>query len=192
MTKIKLIAALFALFTSTACLLAQSGTNPPSITSGLLQIGSAIYNDAPTNLGFYPYGTYVLSAKKAGGGLALVYNVNPDDAIKVGVLAGVDYIDRLLGVNGGVQLSLPIHPLAAYGNTNFALVPLAISAIGTPLQGTSNNDGIETINSVGLALEFGHFLGGRFSLGGLYGTRTGAGAYNGGYLNGFLGWQKKF
>lgn len=211
MTKIKLLIVLATLSLGLVSVSAQTGTNAPSIWTDLEQVGLDLYNASPTNLGFYPYGTYVLSAHKAGGGLALVYDVNPTDTLKVGVLAGVDYIDQFLGLNGGVQISLPIHPLARYGLTNFAVVPVAISALGTPLQGTSNNGGIETINSAGLALEFGHFLGGRFSAGGLYGTRTGAGGaassgttpgggyplpksttYNGGYLNFFIGWQRGF
>ena len=101
-------------------------------------------------------------------------------------------MDLFVGINGGIQLQLPLHPLTNYGYPNFELTPFGVSAAGSPFQGTSNNNGLETIQSAGLKLGFGHLWGGDFGVGVLYGTRTGAGTYSGGYLNGFLGWQKGF
>lgn len=159
------------------------------IGSGLLKLGETVISTSPTNFAVAPYGTYVVDKKKFGFGLAGVYNVNN----YFGAVVAVDYVDQFLGVTGGIQLQLPTHPLAHFGLTNFMVMPFVISAVGTSLQGGgSGNGGVQTINTAGIDTHFGHLWGGQFLVGGAYGTRTGAGAYSGGYLNGFIGWKKGF
>lgn len=169
---------------------AQTNTVPqPSIGSGLLTIGEAIYNASPTNFAIAPYGTYVVSAHKFGYGLLAAYNVSQH----IGIVAGIDHIDQFLGVNGGIQLSLPLRPLARFGFTNLVVTPFVISALGTPFGGAGNaNGGLQTINSAGADIAIGHVLGGRFILGAAAGTRTGAGAYGGEYINAFFGYKRGF
>lgn len=155
----------------------------------LLDIGKIIVNAAPTNLAIGPYGTYVVKPKKFGYGLLAVYNFNN----YVGAVAGVDHVDQFLSLSGGIQLQAPIHPLERFGYTNFVTTPFVISALGTPFGGAGNsNGGVETINSAGLALSFGHVFGGRFSLAGAAGTRSGVGAYDGTYINFWTGWKRTF
>lgn len=184
--------------------LTVSTNTPPPVTPGAtnaqstlglvggwaLNAAEAIYNAMPTNLAIAPYGTYVVQPKKFGYGLAVAYNFNLSQTIQAGPIIALDHVDNFLGFSGGITAQATIHPFASLGATNFAIVPFAISAVGTPLAGSgSSNGGLETENSGGLLVNFGHVLGGHFFAGGTYGTRTGAGAYSGPYIHGTAGWS---
>lgn len=129
---------------------------------------------------------------KFGGGLLAAYNLSLGPVMG-GPAVAVDYVDSFTAFNGGVNFGLPIKPLSFLGMTNFAVVPTTIDMVGTPLGGTGNTSAtVETAVSGGAYFSFGHVWGGSLFAGGLYGTRSGAGAYNGTYLNGFGGWTKSF
>lgn len=170
------------------------GTNSESalglIGRGILSLALGVIDKTPTNFAIAPYATYAVDAKKFGGGIAGVYNVNN----YFGAVVAVDYIGgQFLGVSGGIQIQMLIHPLSSFGVTNFSLTPFAISAVGTSLQGGGGGNGaVQTIETAGLDAHFGHLWGGQFLVGGAYGTRSGAGAYSGGYINAFIGWKKGF
>jgi len=170
------------------------GTNSQSdlglIGHGLLDLGLKLYDAVPTNITVAPYGTYVLSQKKFGYGLGVGYNLSLGP-VSGGPIVLVDHVDQFLAFSGGVTLQADLHPLAHWGINSFTVTPFGITAVGTPLGGAGgNNGGLQTINSLGADVKFGHLWGGQFLVGGAYGTRTGAGAYSGGYINGFFGWKK--
>jgi hypothetical protein len=177
-------------------------TNPPAILgtnsqsglgligSGILRLGLQLYDAVPTNITVAPYGTYVMSQKKFGYGLGVAYNLSLGP-VQGGPILLVDHVDSFLAFSGGLTLQADIHPLAHWGITSFTVTPFGITAVGTPLGGAGgNNGGLQTINSLGADIKFGHLWGGQWLIGGAYGTRTGAGAYSGGYINGFAGWKK--
>lgn len=174
------------------------GTNSQSdlglIARGVLGLGRQVIDAMPTNLTVAPYGTYVLQPKKFGYGVGIAYNLSLNDTFSGGPIVLLDHVDTYMAFSGGVTLQADLHPLAWFGvqNSTFSVTPFGITAIGTPLSGAGvSNGGVQTINSVGADIKFGHLWGGRYVIGGAYGTRTGAGAYNGGYINGFAGWQRK-
>lgn len=185
---------------STFGAIAQTNINPPTalgtnstssaglVIKGTLSLLERVYDAMPTNIAVAPYGTYVIQAKKFGYGVGAAYNLSLGP-VSGGPIILIDHVDQLFGFSGGVTLKGDIHPLTFIGVTNFVVTPFGITAIGTSLAGGPNGD-IQTISSVGADFKFGNLWGGKFLIGGAYGTRTGAGAYSGGYINGFIGWKK--
>lgn len=170
------------------------------IGQGVIQLGEGVIDAMPTNIAIAPYATVVLDAKdstgktstKIGGGVLVAYNLSLGP-IQGGPAVAVDYVNQFMAFNGGLSLSAPIHPFAFMGWTSFSFVPTTIDMVGTPLAGSGgSSSAIETATSGGAYLGFGHVFGGSFFAGGLYGTRSGAGAYSGNYLNLFAGWTKHF
>lgn len=168
---------------------------PPSSStgeSGLLNAGKIILADLEnaTNYAIAPYASYGLNNHKIGGGVLALYNFNNF----VGAGIGADYMGSFSLVSGNVQLKLPLKPLAFTKWTwaqNLSMTPFAYTGIGTPMGGSGvNNGGISTHIGGGDYFQFGHFLGGKFNIGGAYITRSGAGAYSGKYINAVFAWSK--
>lgn len=199
----KLIAALVCAVSVTTYAADTTNSTPPSVLGtnttssigligkGIIGLGLVVYDAMPTNIAFAPYATYALKPKQFGGGLAVCYNMSLGP-VKGGPMVAFDYIGgHFLGFNGGLTFQTDIHPLGMWGITNFVFTPIAITGIGTPITGAgSDNMGLQTASSIGADIKFGHLWGGQFFVGGAYGTRTGAGSYDGGYLNVFGGWKK--
>lgn len=140
---------------------------------GILDIGKGIYSAMPTNNDVAIYGTYVFKPKKFGFGALDAYNISNG----IGIVGGVDYIDTFVGVNGGIQIK---RTFVWHG---FDATLFGISALLTPLKGGGDaNGGLGTANSLGVDLR----LYVKLHAGGLYGTRTGAGSYGGGYANAYF------
>lgn len=176
--------------TPPAALGTNSQTSLGLIGTGLFRLGQQIIDATPTNIVIAPYGTYVMQPKKFGYGIGVAYNISLGP-VQAGPIILIDHVDEFLAFNGGLTLQADIHPLAHWGITSFVLTPFGITAAGTSLGGAGkNNGGIQTINSAGADIKFGHIWGGQWLIGGAYGTRTGAGAYSGAYLNGFAGWKR--
>jgi hypothetical protein len=191
-----------AILTVGFCLLglavnAQTDTNsaPPAPTSiTLTTAGETILDHLKkaTNYAVVPYLSYGLDNHKVGGGVLALYNFN--DFVGAGI--GADYLGSFSLVSGNVQLKVPIKPLAFIGGnfaTNFTATPFIYSGMGTPISGAGNhNGGISTHAGAGAYFDVAKLWGGEVSVGAAWITRTGAGAYSGKYLNGFVGWRHGF
>jgi hypothetical protein len=143
-----------------------------------------VTNTTQTKLAGVVYGTYVKDVKRWGGGVLGAYNFNNN----AGLVVGLDYIDEFLAVSGGVQLQLPTRPLESIGYTNFYATPFVLTAVGTSMSGAgTDNNNAQVIYAAGMKTDIYKANKYRVFGGFAIGTRTGAGAYSGQYLNLFAG-----
>lgn len=91
-----------------------------------------------------PYGIYDLSTKKAGAGVALVYNVNQ----YVGAFTRLDYINaELWRPSGGAQLQYPVNVW------KLTVVPFVFTGIAVPFSGAGTANGeVKNISGTGVAV----------------------------------------
>jgi hypothetical protein len=176
-----IITALAALGLATG-LSAQTNAivSPPTKVDQILNLlGSA------TNWAVESYATYAQKSPttKWGGGCLVVYNVTD----YVGLGLGLDWLGQLSLVSANVTLQAPFHLstilpgqlVTTLHLQDVQLSPFVLGGIGTAYSGGGNfNGGTSTIQDVGAYVEFGHFLGGRFNIGGCYGQWTGVGPYD--------------
>ena len=193
-TKLFLLAAVAAIsltpLTRSEAQTNTPATNAPSITGGLGEILQSVGLSAdPTN---YAAATFIgrsLTANEGAAGLLVIENVNNN----VGVVAGFDYLwgGGKLGsaniVSGGITLKQATHPLQFLGVTgwtsNLVVTPYAMLLTGTPTAGTSNNGGLCAIARAGANVDLYNLKGFELGAGIDYGNRTGAGAYNGNWID---------
>ena len=165
---------------------AQTITNSTGFLAGFPGLGSA------TNISAWPYMTYAPKAPtKIGGGVLAVWDVNN----YVGIGGGVDWLGNFSLVSGDVTLQAPYNlgalPIVGSKLNGIYATPFVIVGIGTPIGGSGNNNGgISTVSDVGAEVSFGHFLGGKFGVGGCYGKWTGVGPYDVPRYHIFAGWEK--
>ena len=180
--------------TNAATATAQSPDTNAVAPGGLLATGELILKDlqSATNYAVAPYLSYGLNNHKFGGGVLALYNFN--NFIGAGI--GADYLGQFSLVSGNVELKLPLRPLAFTGwsfATNIVTTPFIYTGLGTPMSGAGgNNGGISTHIGGGLNMDVAKLWGGEISLGGALITRSGAGDYNGKYVNAFLAWRRGF
>lgn len=147
-----------------------------------------------TNWALQPYLTYApdikASSSKVGGGVLALYNIND----YMGAAAGIDYLGRfsLLSANATLKYSVKVNQYIQLPEAldNLTLTPFVLGGIGTPFGGNSSQ--AATIWDVGAAVQFGHFLGGKFNTGAAYGAWENAGDYSGKRYHIFVGWSKGF
>ena len=202
------IAASFALSVS-----AQTNVTsvPNLITNGFWSdIGSVLgdvgLSSNPTNYAFGTFAGIKTSGDQYSIGAYVVENVNN----YVGVIAGVDQLfgGGKLGseniVSGGLTLQAPTYPLrflTSATNTfayDLRATPYVAALVATPIGGTGNaGGGLGGIARVGLNVDLYTFQSGFLSgwvigAGIDYGNRTGAGAYNGNWVDGIFNLRKGF
>lgn len=166
--------------------LAMEAAAPISTNSVL----GTIINDfkGATNFAVAPYGTYAPSAPtKVGFGIMGLYNLN--QYVAGGV--GIDWLGQFSMVSGNVQLQLPLYPLAHWGFPKLKVTPIVLGGIGKPMTGP-NKGNVSTIADIGGYVSFGHWLGGVFNAGLVWGKWTGAGAYSGERYHITGAWSKGF
>ena len=165
---------------------AQTTNSAPSVQNGLQEIADAISQS--TNWAVAPFYGRATTGNKSAAGVIAVWNFNDN----VGVIGGYDRLwssgqaSQANMVSGGLKLQVSIHPLAFTGLaalTNIVATPYVASLVATPTGGTSNNGGLAAINRAGLELEIMQWKGLELHAGIDYGNRTGAGYYNGNYVD---------
>lgn len=166
----------------------------PSISGGLGQIAAAIKAADIGHMSNYliaPYATYAPKAPtKYGGGIMAIYNVNSH----LGMAAGLDWLGQFTLVSGNATLKADTHPLRSFSSStnsffyNFTATPFALAGAGVDVGGT----GSHVIWDLGLHTSFGHFMGGKFGLGGAYGEWIGSSPYDVKRYHFFVDWQKGF
>ena len=162
----------------------------PTIQAGFQEIVDAI--GSATNYAIAPYVTYapgIAAKQKIGGGILGIYNLND----YVGTALGLDWLGQFTLVSGNVTLQVPVYP---FRNSQIAflrpvmITPFGILGIGHPFSGTSS--GVTEILDAGGAVNFGHFLGGKFGVGFTWGKWSNAGNYSGTRYHAFVDWQMGF
>lgn len=164
-------------------------------------LGDVGLSSNPTN-----YAGGIFAGVKTDGsqysiGAYVVENVNN----YVGVMAGVDQLfgGGKLGseniVAGGLTLKAPSHPLRFLtSSTNTFLydltaTPYVAALVATPIGGTGNaGGGLGGLVRAGLNVDLYNWSGWVLGVGADYGNRTGAGAYNGNWIDGTLNIRKGF
>lgn len=192
MKKIKLIiGAALALAALTVTVPAQ--TNPPDIYDNIGGIlGNLGLSSNPTNYAIGIGGSRSVKNEQWAAWLLAVENVNNN----VGVCAGVDHLwgggnpGSANVVAGGITLKAPCHPLKFLSaDTNsweqkFTLSPIAVAMVGTPINGTGNADGgLASIVRGGANIDVVNYKGWEFGVSATYGKRSGAGNYNGDWID---------
>jgi len=183
------LAALVAVF-SVQCSVFSQQTNLPTPTTFdkvLADIG------AITNFAIEPYATYAPKGQaKWGGGLFVVYDVNPQDLVNVGLGLGADWLGQLSLVNANVSLQMPFHPLPSQFPT-LELIPVTIAGVGTAYSGNGNfNGAASVVTDAGVFAKFGHIGGGQFNIGVLWGKWQGSGPNDVARYHTVLGWSHGF
>lgn len=179
---------------------ATDPTSAPSLGGGIKEsLASVGLVTDPTNYAAAVFYGRSLKGNQSAAGLVVIENVND----YIGVAAGIDTLwgggkeNSANIVAGGFSLKDSTHPLKFLSSdTNswfqtFTATPFAIALVGTPINGTSNDGGLAAINRAGVNLDLFAVKRLQFGLGIDYGNRTGAGNYNGNWVdvdfNGRLG-----
>ena len=146
-----------------------------------------------TNVAIEPYATYAPHAQtKWGGGMFLVYNVNPQDLVNVGLGLGLDWLGSWSMVNANVSLQLPFHPAPAQF-PSWQVTPIILAGVGTPYTGGGNFNGDPcVVSDAGFATKFGHVGGGQFNAGVVWGKWNGSGPNDVARYHVMLGWSHGF
>jgi hypothetical protein len=153
----------------------QAQTNVTALDPILQQMmGGAI-----TNVTVDPYATYAPSAPtKWGGGILIVYNINPNGLVQVGPALGADWLGDLSLVSGNMTLSAPFHPFPSK-LPSFVIIPIGLVGIHTAYSGNGKFNGdAGTVVDAGAMFHFGHFLGAPMNAGACYGKWSGVGPYD--------------
>lgn len=189
----------------------QAQTNTPTATtnaptdfwSGIgTTLNSIGISTSPTNYAVAPFvGCSTDGGDKLCAGLLLVENVSEN----VGIVAGLDHLwfgGKTASANivsGGVTLKAPTHPLRFLtGNTNTwaynaVVTPYALAMAGSPIGNTkSAGGGLSSIVRAGFNFDIMDISGWKLGAGADYGTRNGAGNYNGNWLDFTLNVRKNF
>jgi hypothetical protein len=191
---------------------AQESVPAPTPPSSLTQTATDIYNGVkgllPSNLGsitnwaIAPYVTYAPKApagNSIGGGIFGMYNLNvTGDHVAVGL--AVDYLGQFSLISGQCALKTTTHPLAYVPilkdyqwARDLEDTPFVLGGVAKPLSGTGNNVGsVVVVADAGNQIQFGHFQGGRFGAGIVWGKWLNAGDYSMARYHLFLSWQKGF
>jgi hypothetical protein len=164
-------------------------------------LGDLGISSNPTNYAFGTFASIKTTGDQYGIGAYVIENVNNN----IGVMAGVDQLfgGGKLGseniVSGGLTLKAPTHPLSFLSSdTNsfyrtFVATPYAMVLVATPIGGTGNaGGGLGGLARAGVNADIISFSGWKLGAGIDYGNRTGAGAYNGNWIDGTLNLRKGF
>jgi len=200
----KKLMSVIVLLTSVSILSAQiAQTNPPpSFWGGIGQsLQSLGISTSPTNYAAAPFVGFSTSGDKLSAGLLLVENINAN----VGIVAGFDHLwfggkpGSANLVSGGVTLKQPTHPLQwLTSNTNTwaykaTVTPYALAMVGSSFGNTSTSGGgMCGIARAGFNLDLINISGWELGAGGDYGNRTGAGEYNGNWIDFTINIRKGF
>lgn len=176
--------------------LSATDTNPPpTISAALQEMATAIADSTNWTL-IFGYGR-ALTGNRSLGFSDLAYNFSD----YVGVVLGGDYLwspgNHVFNtVKGGVTLQAPIHPFSFLGSgwgawtTNVAATPYISDCLSQP-QGSGNNM-VGNIATVGAQVNLFMVKNFRFSISGMYESRSGQGYWNGKYPAGWVGLTKSF
>jgi hypothetical protein len=143
----------------------------------------------PTNYAGALFLGHSLKGGQTALGAVVIENVSDYAGVIVGVdtLFGGGKVGSANIVSGGLTLKLPTHPLAFIGGsfcTNLLMTPYAIAMVGTPISGTGNADGgLASITREGVNFDIYDLKGFELGAGIDYGTRSGAGNYNGNWID---------
>jgi hypothetical protein len=159
-------------------------TNAASQTASGWQPILNIYDNLlnASNIAVAPFGLALTSGDKKGtwgAGILALYNVNNF----VGVGIGMYYLGDWYEFNGSVQLQYPM-PMT----TNLVLTPFVVAGIGTSLSGANSNNGsVDVVSQIGANIDVVNIgKGWELGFGAFFGNITGAGAYSGNDVGGFL------
>jgi hypothetical protein len=155
-------------------------------------LGDVGLSSNPTNYAAGLFGGIKTDGKQFSIGLYVIENVNN----YVGVMAG---IDQLFGggkigsenvVAGGLTLKAPSHPLRflTSSTNNFlydlTATPYVAALVATPIGGTGNaGGGLGGLARTGINVDLYNVSGWEIGAGVDYGNRTGAGLYNGSWID---------
>jgi hypothetical protein len=178
-------------------------TNPPSsIWSDIGNVlGDVGISTNPTNYAAGAFAGIKTSGSQYSIGAYVIENVNNYVGIMVGVdqLFGGGKIGSENVVAGGLTLKAPTHPLRFLtSSTNgflysFAAIPYVAALASTPIGGTGNaGGGLGALVRTGINIDIVNFSGWELGAGIDYGNRTGAGAYNGNWVDGTVNIRKGF
>lgn len=188
-----------ALLTAVATVQAQS-------TNGLFgDIGSVLgdvgLSASPTNYAVAPFVGWGAGGKLSAGAL-VIENVNSSGT--VGIVGGYDHLwfggkqGSANLVSGGLTLKAPFQPFKVVCNAfhiplgtntwlyNETWMPYGLLLAGTPVNGTSNDGGLCSIERGGLNMDIYNFKGWKLGFAFDLGTRQGAGLYNGNWKDAAL------
>lgn len=154
-----------------------NATQATALDNAITALGFGI-----TNYTVDPYVTYAPNAPtKIGGGILGIYNFNQN----AGAGIGLDWLGQFSLVSGNLTLKAPFHVATVFPSLtsaswyqNLVVTPFVLGGVGTPYSGNGHFNGSPmVISDVGGAVQFGHFLGGRFDAGGAWGKWIGSGPY---------------
>jgi len=174
-----------------AALLCAGGLQAQTIPQDL----SNIYNDTlgSTNSTYVVFGERKLTgdANKVGG--LWFFNANDNVAVGGGVARewtpNNSHAPASFNLSAGIQLSMAIAPLNAFGITNKFARPFAGTFVGTPFSGENSGD-LMNANRAGVDFHIYQTKLGKNPLilsgGAYYGNETGTGYYSGNWAGGYL------
>lgn len=146
------------------------------------QTNSLSLSSAVSNIVVAPYFTHTEHGDW-GGGVLLVYNIND----YVGIVAGLDDVNRLQLLSGGIELR------KSFLVAGKVVTPFAIAAMGTPMSGAGNdNNGLSTVTAAGVNVDLLNYKGWTFGIGGAFANWTNAGKESGQAEEGFVKVSKGF
>ena len=164
-------------------------------------LGDVGLSSNPTNYAGGIFAGIKTTGNQYSIGAYVVENVNN----YVGVMAGVD---QLFGggkvgsenvVAGGLTLKAPTHPLRFLTSSTTNLLytltatPYVAALVATPIGGTGNaGGGLGALVRGGVNVDILNLSGWELGAGIDYGNRTGAGAYNGNWIDGTVNIRKGF
>lgn len=208
-----LATAVIAILFTVVCAKAQTTTQVPNLLTNYPVSGGGLWTDLgnlagdlglssnPTNYAGGIFAGMKTSQNQFSIGAYVVENVNN----YVGVIAGVDELfggGKLNSENifsGGLTLKAPTHPLRLFTSNpktwayKLTVTPYTVVAATLPIGGTGNaGGGLGGLIRGGVNVDLYNWSGWIIALGSDYGNRTGAGAYNGDWIDGTLNLRKGF
>lgn len=156
-------------------------TNNPTLLGGIKEIGGAIAT-ATNWTATAGYG----HATKGGNSLAFA-DVGYNFSENVGLVLGLDNMygggkSEWNDVRGGISLSLPVHPFAFLGGTNFLTKVVATPFVADLLATPRSGDSIGNLIVTGAKIDLWKIKNFEVGILGAYEKRSGQGEWSGNYF----------